>query len=120
MIKIPLKKLKELSMRKSIVYEGNDQYFEAVIQIRPQDEEVLKFIQQKVLERKGVFISKIIEMKTGWDIFISSQRFARTLCTLLKRKFKGWELKVTRTLHTRDKLKSRDIYRGTVCFRKVE
>tara|TARA_Y100000310_G_C20519128_1_gene732760 strand:- start:658 stop:990 length:333 start_codon:yes stop_codon:yes gene_type:complete len=105
-------------MRKSIVYEGPNQYFEAVIQIRPKDEEVLKFIQKKVVERKGVFISKIMEMKTGWDITISSQRFARTLGTLLKRRFKGWELKVTRTLHTRDKLRSKDVYRGTVCFRK--
>jgi len=105
-------------MRKSIVYEGNDPYFQAVIQIRPHDEEVLRFIQKMVVERKEVFISKIETVAGGLDIYISSQRYARTIGDQLKRKFKGWELKVTRSIHTRDRLKSRDLYRGTVCFKK--
>tara|TARA_Y100000310_G_scaffold345251_1_gene463127 strand:- start:4257 stop:4592 length:336 start_codon:yes stop_codon:yes gene_type:complete len=107
-------------MGKSIIYEGSNQYFEAKIQLRPFDEEIYQFISKMVLERKGTHISKVVKLRGGVDIYISSQRFARTIGDQLKRKFKGWELKISRTLHTRDKLRSRDIYRGTVCFKKKE
>ncbi len=35
----------------------------------------------------------------------------------LSQSFKG-DLKSTRTLHTRDKQRSKELYRVTVCFRK--
>jgi nonsense-mediated mRNA decay protein 3 len=97
------------------VYSKN-QYFEAVIQLRPFDEEVMRFIENQVKKRKDVFISKVEKLKTGVNLYISSQRFARSLGQKMKKSFKG-ELKITKTLHTRDKLRSKDLYRATILFR---
>ena len=94
----------------------NDQYFEAKIQLRPYDKEVFDYIMREIDKRKGVFVSKIDELKTGVDIFLSDQKFARRLGKMLKDKY-GGELKITRTLFSQDKLTSRLIYRGTVLFR---
>ncbi len=102
-------------MSKSIILT-NDQYFEAKIQLRPYDKEVFDYIMREIDKRKGVFVSKIDELKTGVDIFMSDQRFARRLGKMLKDKYKG-ELKITRTLFSQDKLTSKLIYRGTVLFR---
>ena len=104
-------------MPKSIVF-AKDNYFEAVIQLRPYDEEVYLFIEKEIKKRKdNVYISKIVELKSGIDIYISSQKFARTLGPRIKKRFDG-ELKMTRTIHTRYKLKSRNVYRATVLFRR--
>ena len=102
-------------MSKSIILT-NDQYFEAKIQLRPYDKEVFDYIMREIDKRKGVFVSKIDELKTGVDIFMSDQRFARRLGKMLKDKYKG-ELKITRTLFSQDKLTSKLIYRVTVLFR---
>lgn len=102
-------------MPKSILLT-KDQYFEAKIQLRPFRQDIYDFILDEVKKRGKVFISKIDELKTGIDIFISDQRFARRLGKMMKDKF-GGELKITRTLFTQDKLTSKLIYRGTVLFR---
>ncbi|HLC22500.1 MAG TPA: NMD3-related protein [Candidatus Nanoarchaeia archaeon] len=104
-------------MPKSI-FLSNNKYFEAVIQLRPYNNEVYLFIEHEIKSRKGVFISKIEELKTGIDIYISSQRFARsTLGPKLKRKFKDGELKITRKMHTQDRMTSKKLYRATILFR---
>ena len=103
-------------MSKSIIYSIPNNYFEAIIQIRPYNEEVFRFLKKRIEKREGVFISKIIELKTGIDIYVSSQRFARRLGTDMKKAFKG-ELKVTRKLHTESRQTSRKLYRATVLFR---
>jgi len=98
---------------------SKDQYFEAKIQLRPFNQEVFDFVMKNIEKRKGVFVSKIDELKTGVDIFMSDQKFARRLGKMLKDRFKG-TLKITRTLHTQDKMTSKLIYRGTVLFRLKE
>ena len=95
---------------------SKDQYFEAKLQLRPFNKEVYDFVLKQVAKRKNVFISKEVKLKTGIDIYLTSQRFARSLGKKLKDTFKG-ELKITRTLFSRDRLKSKLIYRGTVLFR---
>jgi len=96
-----------------------DQYYEAIIQLRPKSEEIIKFIENQISKRKDVFISKIVEKKFGIDFYITSQRFARSLGKKIKDNFMG-ELKITRSLHTRNRQTSRDVYRGTVLFRVKE
>ncbi|MAG78020.1 hypothetical protein CL616_01505 [archaeon] len=105
-------------MPKSIVLR-KDLYFEANIQLRPYNKEVFEWIMKQIDKRKGVFVSKLVEYKTGIDIYISDQRFARRLGKKLKDTFKG-ELKITRTLFSQDKMTSKLIYRGTVLFRLKE
>ena len=102
-------------MPKSMLLEPS-KYFEAIIQLRPYDDKVFDYIENAIHKRKGVFISRIDELKTGIDIYVSSQKFARALGAKLKRQFKG-ELKVTKKLHTEDRLTSKKLYRATVLFR---
>lgn len=92
------------------------EYYEAVIQLRPMTEEIMRFINNRLKERPKIFISKIKHVKTGVDIYISSQNYARAIGKKLKKAFKG-DLKITRTLHTMDRMSGKQIYRGTILFR---
>lgn len=89
-------------------------YYEATLQIRPKNERVLKFVEDHCNNKKNVFISKIEEEKYGYDIFLSDQKEARSLGSLLKKKF-GGEIKESKKLFGRKE--GKDIYRGTVLFR---
>ena len=92
------------------------QYYEAVLQLRNPNKEAIKCIINAVDKRKDVFIAKQVELKTGVDFYISSQRFTRSLGKLLKKSFKG-KLVESRKLYGLDRQRSRQIYRGTVLFR---
>ena len=94
-------------------------YYEAVIQLRPKSQKVLRFIRDQVRKRPGVFISKEVVLKTGIDIYLSSQRFARDLGRKLKNQFQG-ELTISRALYGVNRQTSREVYRGTVLFRVKE
>lgn len=100
-----------------IIFQG-ERYFEGSLQLRPYDEEVMRFIQNqlKAKKNKGVFISKIVEVGDGVDIYFSSQKFVRELGKGLKKSFNG-ELKISRTLFTRDRMTQKLVYRATVFFR---
>ncbi len=94
----------------------HSEYYEAVIQLRPASDEIMRFIQNRIKERPKVFISKIKQVATGVDIYISSQSYARAIGKKLKKSFKG-DLKITRTLHTMDRMSGKQVYRGTILFR---
>ena len=94
----------------------NPQYFEGILQLRNPNEEVLNFIKNQFKNNKKAWIAKEEELKTGIDIYISSNRFLLALGKRLKKSFKG-ELKVSRKLHTKNRLTSKQVYRVTVLFR---
>ena len=98
---------------------NNPKYFEAIIQLRPYNQEVFEFIEKQIQNKNNqeYFISKIEELKTGIDIYFSSQWYARTLGQLLKRKFPKGELLITKKMHTRDRMTDRELSRATVLFR---
>ena len=96
----------------------NQSYYEAIIQLRPADKKVIDFVRSQIKERKA-FISKEEILKTGVDIYMSDQRFARSLSKKLKVKFCG-EVKLTRKLHTVSKSSGKKLYRVTVLFRLKE
>ena len=91
-------------------------YFEAIIQLRNPSEELLNFVENRVEERENVFVSNIKEVKNGYDIYISDQRYARSMGRKMKKAFKG-ELKTSRSLYGVDNQTSKKVYRVTVCFR---
>lgn len=91
-------------------------YYEAILQLRPKDEEVLKFVKKQLEKRNDVSVAKIVNLETGTDLYLTSHRFAKSLSNKLKKVFKG-TLKVTKKLHTVDRLTSRKIYKITICFR---
>jgi len=98
-----------------ILYQG-DRYYEGVLQLRPYDEEVMRFVTNQVKKDGKVFISKVVELDKGIDIYLSSQKFIRKLGKKLKKSFKG-EMKESRTLFTRNRMSQRLVYRATVLFR---
>ncbi len=100
-------------------HSNNPKYFEATIQLRPYDDEVFTFIEKEIASKHNpeYFISKVEKLKTGVDIYFSSQRYARTLGLLLKRKFPKGELLITKKMHTRDRMTDKELSRATVLFR---
>lgn len=94
---------------------SKDHYYEAILQLRPRNEEVLNYVLKQIEKRKAS-IARIDELKTGIDLYLSDQRFTRALGKRLKKVFKG-ELKSTRKLHTYNRTKGKKIYRVTVLFR---
>lgn len=99
-------------MRKSM----HKDYYEAIVQIRPASKEILAYIVSEVAKRKDVAIAKVEELKTGMDIFISSQRFARGLGKKLKDHFPG-TLTISKTINKKDRQTGVILYRATVLFR---
>ena len=91
-------------------------YYEAIIQIRHKNQEVLNFVKTETKKRKDLLIIRESEFKYGLDLYLTSQRFARALGKKLKKRFDG-ELKLTRTLHTFDRKTSKKVYRVTISFR---
>lgn len=95
----------------------NNQYYEAKLQIRPKNDEVLKFVLKQVENnKKNIFISKIVELKTGHDIYLSCRKFAISLGKQMKKKF-HYKVKLSRTLFSRSHLTSKAIYRVTVLIK---
>jgi len=95
-------------------------YYEAILQLRPTKKEVLDFVLDLVEKRNDVEISKIKDLKTGCDIYLTNQRFARgTLASQLRKKFKG-KLVITKTIYGQDRMTSKILYRATVLFRLDE
>lgn len=92
------------------------EYYEAILQVRPRKHQIEEFIVRRIDERNDSQITKVVELKTGIDFYISNQKYARALGTLLKRKFDG-KLTISRKLFGRNRQSSKLVYRATVLFR---
>ena len=90
-------------------------YYEAILQIRPYSEKVLRFVKSLIKQRKDVFITQEKELKEGIDLYITSQRYTRALISKLKHKFHG-ETKVSKKLFSQRK-DGKKLYRTTFLFR---
>ncbi len=91
-------------------------YYEGKLQLRNPNEEVLNFINNQFKNNEKVWIAKAERLKTGIDLYISSNRFLLSLGKKLKKSFKG-ELKTSRKLFSKSRLTSKQLYRVTVLFR---
>jgi len=94
----------------------NQQYYEGTLQLRNPNEEVLNFIRNQFKNNQKVWIAKEKDLKTGIDLYISSNKFLLSLGKKLKKSFKG-ELKTSRRLHSKSRITSKNVYRVTVLFR---
>lgn len=99
--------------------QQHSNYFEAILQLRPETDELLKFIKSQLKKRDNVRISKIIKLKKGVDLYLSDQRFARALGKRLKHSFNG-TLILSRSLHSINRETNKLQYRVTVCFKMKE
>ena len=94
----------------------HNEYFEGILQVRNPNEEVLGYIAREVEKKGDVFIAKTKKINNGIDFYISSQRFLRSIGNKLQERFFG-HLEVSRRLHTRNRMTSRDVYRVNLLFK---
>ena len=94
----------------------NNQYFEGTLQLRNPDEKIINYVEKAVKEAKKVFIARTVKTTNGIDLYLSSNKFLRSLGNKLKRKFRG-ELKESPQLFTKNRQTSKNVYRLNVMFR---
>lgn len=91
-------------------------YFEGILQIRHGNQELLKWVQDRIKADGRARVAKEKKVKNGVDVYISDQHYLQNLGRQLKHKFIGI-LKVSKRLHTTDKMTSKLLYRVTVLFK---
>jgi NMD protein affecting ribosome stability and mRNA decay len=93
-------------------------YFEAVLQIRHTDQDVLKRVDSLLREgaRSSAQVNKIVEKQDGVDLFIVHKRDVGFFVDALLDDF-GGVVKRNRSLHTEDKMTSKRVYRDKVLLR---
>jgi len=86
-------------------------YWEAILQIRGRKGEILKEIEEilKKEKHKLAFISRVVELKNGFDIYLGSKKIARKIA---KKFEKEAELKITRKFYGFKQ--GRRIYKDTI------
>ncbi|MDP7180275.1 MAG: NMD3-related protein [Candidatus Woesearchaeota archaeon] len=94
----------------------NNDYFEGTLQLRNPDEKIINYVEKTVKESKKVFIARTVKTTNGVDLYLSSNKFLRSLGNKLKRKFRG-ELKESPQLFTKNRQTSKNVYRLNVMFR---
>lgn len=94
-------------------------YFEGTLQLRNPTKELIKFVREDIdrqPENKGVFINKEVRLKTGYDFYMTSNKYLRNLGKKLVNKF-GGQLKESAKLFTRSRQTSKELYRVNLLFR---
>lgn len=99
-----------------VMNERPKDYFEGILQIRGGSPELLKWIHNRIKVDDRARVAKEKKVKNGVDVYISDQHYLQNLGKQLKRNFDGL-LKVSRRLHSTDKMTSKLLYRVTVLFK---
>jgi NMD protein affecting ribosome stability and mRNA decay len=96
--------------------KDNSAYFEGILQLRNVGEDVLEYATDQIENNLLGGVARIKKTINGYDVYVKRQRFLRSLGNKLQGKFPG-ELIVSRKLHTRNRISSKDLYRIHVLFR---
>ena len=96
--------------------QKNQDYFEGILQLRNTTDEVLNFAINEIKKDGTSAISKLKEIGDGCDLYVTRQKFLRSLGNKLQKQF-GGQVVVSRRIHTRSRQTSRDLYRVSLLFR---
>lgn len=91
------------------------EYYEAKLQVRPDDEKLLEFINSEI-KKANVDVSDMNKLKEGIDIYINSADFAIKLGKKFRNKYKI-KPKVSRSLTGENKQLGKRIYKITVLLK---
>jgi NMD protein affecting ribosome stability and mRNA decay len=91
-------------------------YFEGILQVRGEDEKLLEWIHNRIISDGKARIAKEKKVRNGVDLYVSDQHYLQNLGRKIKERFPGI-LKVSKRLHTVDKMTSKNLYRVTVLFK---
>ena len=94
----------------------NKDYFEGILQLRNVDNEVIDFVVKEIERTEDTQIAKVKKVTNGYDIYVSRQRFLRSLGNKLQGKF-GGQLIISKKLHTRSRMTGRELFRVNALFR---
>jgi len=97
----------------------NSRSYEGILQIRPNNQEVLDYVKKEIEKAGHVFITREIIKKFGIDLYLTNKYFLVQLGRRLKQRFPGTTTQ-SRTLYKTSRLTSRQVYRTTICFRLKE
>src|SRR3990172_4816438 len=91
-------------------------YFEGILQIRDGSKELLAWVHNRIIADGRARVAKEKKVTNGIDLYLSDQHYLQNLGRKIKEKFTGI-LKVSKRLHTMNKMTSRHVYRITVLFK---
>ncbi|MBW2976087.1 hypothetical protein KY347_01425 [Candidatus Woesearchaeota archaeon] len=95
---------------------SNKDYYEGILQLRNTGNEVIEFVLKEIQENENMYMAKIKKVTNGVDVYLSPQKSLRSLGNKLQKRF-GGQLTVSRKLHTKSRVTSRDVYRVNILFR---
>jgi NMD protein affecting ribosome stability and mRNA decay len=98
--------------------KAEGEYYEGILQLRNVRDDVLECIRDFVDKNKdrGFFITKEKKAYGGLDFYVTSQRIIQTLGKRLEARF-GGKCVVSPHLQSRDRQKSKNLYRVNVLYR---
>ena len=99
--------------------DRHPQYFEGTLQLRNPTQKIINFVAENIEKKDNVWIAKTVKQKKGIDLYISSNKFLKEIGKKLKNTFTG-ELIESNKLYSRNRLTSKEIHRGCVCFRHYD
>jgi len=91
-------------------------YFEGILQLRNINDEVIDFVVKEIEKTEDTYIAEIKKVTNGFDVYVSRQRFLRSLGNKLQQRF-GGQLIVSTKLHTRHKQTGKELHRVNLLFR---
>ena len=101
-------------LKKNIKLSRPD-YFQGILQLREIDDNVLEFVHDQISKRNDVAITRTVKLPNGVDLYVTSQKYIRTLGKKLMESF-GGELKISSKLHTTNR-QGKELYRVNVLFK---
>lgn len=97
---------------------SKNQYYEAIFQLRDADEKLIDFVVKQIEEGKKTSASKIVYLRNGTDLYLSSKSFAIGLGRKLQKNF-GGTLKISKKLFTKSRKTGKNVYRISVFFKPI-
>jgi len=97
-------------------------YFEAILQVRSSNYDILEksveLLRQRVenLRHRGLFINKVKKFEDGYDLYMTNRKLCQSLGREIYEKY-GGVYKASPHLHTKDRQKSKNVYRVNVLVR---
>ncbi len=95
----------------------NSSYYEAIIQIRPKNEKMLRMIKDFLEKENRTIISKEEDRKFGYDLYLTDKRVLSRIISEVKKKF-SIEVVISSTLYGRKD--GKEVYRTTALLRLKE
>jgi len=94
-----------------------EEYYEGILQIRNPKDEIVDYVYEDISHQDNTKakITKIVEHKSSWDIYFSSQKYTQAIAKKLHNVF-GGTISISSRVHTRDTKKNKDLKRIAVLY----